>query len=94
VGCQSGKRSEVASKILADAGYSNVTNVEGGFMGALRDLAYELVAGSIPGCWGGAVCMNRGIIPGSFQACLFCLNPSSFACKFAAWTGASLPVEA
>lgn len=34
VGCQSGKRSQVASQILADAGYSNVTNVEGGFMGA------------------------------------------------------------
>lgn len=33
VGCQSGKRSEMASKMLAEAGYTQVTNVEGGFMG-------------------------------------------------------------
>ncbi|KAI3425225.1 hypothetical protein D9Q98_008993 [Chlorella vulgaris] len=32
VGCQSGKRSEMASKMLAEAGYTQVTNVEGGFM--------------------------------------------------------------
>ena len=31
VGCQSGKRSLAASELLAGAGYSNVTNVEGGY---------------------------------------------------------------
>src|SRR5689334_23212726 len=38
VGCQSGGRSQRACELLADAGYADVTNVEGGF-GGLRDAA-------------------------------------------------------
>jgi len=34
VGCQSGPRSEAACKLLAQAGYSDVSNVLGGFSGA------------------------------------------------------------
>ncbi|EFN53679.1 hypothetical protein CHLNCDRAFT_25566, partial [Chlorella variabilis] len=36
VGCQSGKRSEAAARMLADAGFSGVVNMEGGFSGELR----------------------------------------------------------
>ena len=36
VGCQSGKRSEAAARMLADAGFSGVVNIEGGFSGELR----------------------------------------------------------
>src|SRR5438093_12922009 len=34
VGCQAGGRSQRACEILADAGYTDVTNVRGGFGGA------------------------------------------------------------
>ena len=45
VGCQSGGRSQYACELLAQAGYTDVANVEGGFGGA-RDASGELV---VPG---------------------------------------------
>jgi rhodanese-related sulfurtransferase len=42
VGCQSGVRSLRACNLLADAGYTDVTNVEGGFGGA-RDQNGQLI---------------------------------------------------
>lgn len=36
VGCLSGKRSAAACDILAGAGYTSLSNVEGGYQGALR----------------------------------------------------------
>jgi rhodanese-related sulfurtransferase len=41
VGCQSGGRSQRACELLADAGYTDVTNVEGGF-GGLRDASGQV----------------------------------------------------
>src|SRR5215831_19003949 len=34
VGCQSGMRSQHACELLADAGYTNLANVRGGFVGS------------------------------------------------------------
>jgi len=45
VGCQAGGRSQRACEILADAGYTDVTNVRGGFGGA-RDQSGRVV---VPG---------------------------------------------
>ena len=45
VGCQSGGRSQRACELLADAGYTDVTNVQGGFGGA-RDQTGRVV---VPG---------------------------------------------
>jgi len=45
VGCQAGGRSQRACELLRDAGYTDVTNVQGGFGGA-RDQTGRLV---IPG---------------------------------------------
>ena len=42
VGCQAGKRSEMAAAMLSQAGYTNLKNVEGGFAGK-------------SGSWGGSV---------------------------------------
>ncbi len=42
VGCQSGGRSQRACGVLAEAGYTDVTNVKGGFGGA-RDRAGQVV---------------------------------------------------
>jgi rhodanese-related sulfurtransferase len=42
IGCQSGGRSQRAAEILAQAGYTDVTNVRGGFGGA-RDRAGQVV---------------------------------------------------
>jgi rhodanese-related sulfurtransferase len=42
VGCQVGGRSQRACEILAQAGYSNLANIQGGFGGA-RDRAGDLV---------------------------------------------------
>jgi rhodanese-related sulfurtransferase len=43
VGCQVGGRSQRACEILAQAGYTNLANIQGGFGGA-RDRAGNLVA--------------------------------------------------
>jgi rhodanese-related sulfurtransferase len=45
VGCQAGRRSQRACELLRDAGYTDVTNVHGGFGGA-RDQTGRLI---IPG---------------------------------------------
>jgi rhodanese-related sulfurtransferase len=45
VGCQSGVRSQRAAEIMAQAGYTNVTNMQGGFGGA-RDQTGRVV---VPG---------------------------------------------
>jgi rhodanese-related sulfurtransferase len=42
IGCQSGGRSQRAADILVQAGYANVTNVQGGFGGA-RDRSGQVV---------------------------------------------------
>lgn len=44
-GCKSGGRSQKASRILADAGYENVSNVRGGFGGARDATGKTVVAG-------------------------------------------------
>ena len=56
IGCQSGGRSQRACEILADAGYTDVANVSGGFGGARehgvrgwRDLGLPVENGSPPG---------------------------------------------
>lgn len=43
VGCQVGGRSQRACEILAEAGYTDLANIQGGF-GGLRDRAGNLVA--------------------------------------------------
>ena len=43
VGCQSGVRSQKACGLLLEAGYTNVTNVQGGFGGA-RDRSGQVLA--------------------------------------------------
>lgn len=58
VGCASGMRSQRAAEMLADAGYTSVTNMQGGFGGA-RDHAGRVVT---PG-WADAglpVCRDCG----------------------------------
>ena len=45
VGCQSGGRSQRACEVLADAGYTDVTNVQGGF-GGTRDASGRV---AVPG---------------------------------------------
>jgi rhodanese-related sulfurtransferase len=45
VGCQSGARSQRASDLMVGAGYSNVTNVTGGFGGQRDRAGNVLVAG-------------------------------------------------
>jgi rhodanese-related sulfurtransferase len=45
VGCQSGGRSQRACELLGDAGYTDVTNVQGGFGGA-RDASGRI---AVPG---------------------------------------------
>lgn len=45
VGCQSGGRSLRACEILADAGYTDLTNVEGGFGGAHDAMGRIVVQG-------------------------------------------------
>ena len=45
IGCQSGVRSERACTLLAEAGFTDVTNVQGGFGGA-RDASGRIV---VPG---------------------------------------------
>ena len=42
-GCQSGGRSQKAAEILAETGYTDVTNVRGGF-GGVRDPSGQLLA--------------------------------------------------
>ncbi len=44
VGCQAGARSQRACDILAGAGYSNLSNVQGGFGGG-RDASGNAIAG-------------------------------------------------
>ncbi|MBI2951075.1 rhodanese-like domain-containing protein [bacterium] len=43
-GCQAGQRSQMAAQVLVQAGYTNVTNVQGGFGGS-RDTAGWKAAG-------------------------------------------------
>ena len=45
VGCQSGPRSERACELLAAAGYTDLTNVQGGFGGARDGLGRVVVPG-------------------------------------------------
>lgn len=45
VGCQSGMRSERATEMLAQAGYTNVTNMQGGFGGARDQTGRTVVPG-------------------------------------------------
>ena len=45
VGCQSGMRSQRAAEILAQAGYSNVINMQGGFGGARDQMGRTVTPG-------------------------------------------------
>jgi rhodanese-related sulfurtransferase len=45
VGCMSGGRSQYAAEVLADAGYQNVANMQGGFGGARDQMGRLLVPG-------------------------------------------------
>jgi len=45
VGCQAGGRSQRAAELLAQAGYTNVTNMQGGFGGARDQMGRTVVPG-------------------------------------------------
>jgi rhodanese-related sulfurtransferase len=45
VGCQSGGRSQRAAELLADAGYTHVINMQGGFGGAHDDSGRTIIPG-------------------------------------------------
>src|SRR5512143_438199 len=45
VGCQSGGRSQRAAEVLAQAGYSHVANMQGGFGGARDETGRTVVEG-------------------------------------------------
>ena len=58
VGCQSGMRSQHAAELLVQAGYTEVTNMQGGFGGARDQTGRTVVAG-----WSASglpVCRNCG----------------------------------
>jgi rhodanese-related sulfurtransferase len=40
-GCQMGQRSQMAAQVLAQAGYTNVTNVQGGFGGSRDTVGWK-----------------------------------------------------
>ena len=61
IGCQSGGRSQRAAEILAQAGYTDVTNIRGGFGGA-RDRAGQVV---VEGWEAAGLPVERGATPGS-----------------------------
>jgi rhodanese-related sulfurtransferase len=64
VGCQSGVRSQRACELLAEAGYTDVTNVRGGFGGA-RDRAGRVV---VPGWRDAGLPVETGATPGASYA--------------------------
>ena len=64
VGCQSGVRSQRACELLADAGYTDVTNVRGGFGGA-RDGSGRVV---VPGWRDAGLPVETGATPGTSYA--------------------------
>ena len=45
VGCQAGGRSQRAAELLAESGYANVVNMQGGFGGARDQMGRTIVAG-------------------------------------------------
>jgi rhodanese-related sulfurtransferase len=45
IGCMSGGRSQYAAEVLADAGYQNVANMQGGFGGARDQMGRLMVPG-------------------------------------------------
>ena len=45
VGCQSGGRSQRAAEMMAQAGYTNVSNMQGGFGGARDEMGRTVIAG-------------------------------------------------
>lgn len=45
IGCQAGGRSQRAAEMLAQAGYQNVVNMQGGFGGARDEMGRTVVAG-------------------------------------------------
>ena len=45
VGCQAGGRSQRAAEMMAQAGYTNVSNMQGGFGGARDETGRTVVAG-------------------------------------------------
>jgi rhodanese-related sulfurtransferase len=61
VGCQAGGRSQRAAEILAQAGYTDVVNVRGGFGGA-RDRAGQVV---VPGWEESGLPVERGATAGA-----------------------------
>jgi rhodanese-related sulfurtransferase len=64
VGCQAGGRSQRACELLAEAGYTDLTNVRGGFGGA-RDGSGELV---VPGWREAGLPVESGPTPGATYA--------------------------
>jgi len=64
VGCQAGGRSQRACEILADAGYTDLANVRGGFGGA-HDASGRLV---VPGWRDAGLPVETGAPPGSKYA--------------------------
>jgi len=64
VGCQAGGRSQRACEILAGAGYTDVTNVRGGFGGA-RDQSGRVV---VPGWRDAGLPVETGQTPGASYA--------------------------
>jgi rhodanese-related sulfurtransferase len=64
VGCQSGGRSLRACELLADAGYTDLTNVEGGFGGA-HDAGGRVV---VQGWRDAGLPVERGVTPGASYA--------------------------
>jgi rhodanese-related sulfurtransferase len=63
VGCASGVRSQRACELLAEAGYTDVSNVQGGFMGARDALGRAL-----PGWADAGLPVERGQTPGGRYA--------------------------
>jgi rhodanese-related sulfurtransferase len=61
IGCQSGGRSQRAAEILAQAGYTDVTNIRGGFGGA-RDRAGQIV---VPGWEAAGLPVEHGATAGA-----------------------------
>jgi len=61
VGCQAGGRSQRACEVLADAGYTDVVNVQGGFGGA-RDQSGRVV---VPGWRDAGLPVETGSPPGA-----------------------------
>lgn len=64
VGCQSGGRSQRAAEILTQAGYTDVSNVRGGFGGA-RDRSGQTV---VQGWEAAGLPVERGATPGASYA--------------------------